>query len=92
MDDEFIFFECVHCDGEIAIKISELNCRIFRHGIYKKTYEQINPHMKKKECDRLFNQKLIYGCGKPFRIVEEIQINEKKETIKKYKIENSDYI
>lgn len=71
-EKEFICMMCPHCHEEIIIKIAELNCHIFRHGVYKKNWQQIDPHMKKKECDRLFNKKLIYGCGKPFKIVEEV--------------------
>ena len=37
------------------------------------------------ECDRLFNEGLIYGCGKPFRL-----IIDKKED--KFGTEKADYI
>jgi len=39
--------------------------------------------MKKEECDRLTNEGLIYGCGKPFKIIEENG---------KYKIFKCEYI
>ena len=48
--------ECPHC------KIVEVNCAIFRCGIYK----QIPPHLS-KECDAIVDK--IYGCGKPFCLV-----------------------
>lgn len=32
---------------------------------------QINPHMSKQECDKLKEQDLIYGCGKPFKLINE---------------------
>ena len=48
--------------------LKELNCRIFRHGVYKDNYKQIDPHMKKDECDLLKEKGLIYGCSKPFKI------------------------
>ena len=64
-----IIVNCPNCNDMVYIKIKEFNCRIFRHGIYKNNYKQIDPHLNKIECDRLFNQKLIYGCGKPFKIV-----------------------
>lgn len=60
--------KCPHC--HILVEVVELNCRIFRCGIYKETYEQINPHMPKKDCDELVLNNSIYGCGKPFRIPE----------------------
>ena len=30
----------------------------------------MNPHASKLECETLINNKLIYGCGKPFRITK----------------------
>lgn len=59
---------CPHC-GELIL-IEQLNCRIFRHGVLKSNNTQINPHASKAECDSLFQQELILGCGKPFRVVE----------------------
>lgn len=59
---------CPHCKDIIQIMKNQLNCKIFRHGIYKKSLEQINPHMSKKECDYLYHNNLIYGCGKPFKV------------------------
>jgi len=58
--------KCPHCDEYIIIE--QINCAIFRHGIYKDNYSQINPHLPKNDCDKLKNENLIYGCGKPFRI------------------------
>ena len=60
--------KCPHCG--IMVEVVELNCRIFRCGIYKSTHEQINPHLPKKECEELVLNNLIYGCGKPFCIPE----------------------
>lgn len=54
---------CPHCN--IAIFIEQVNCGIFRCGIYKDTMTQVDPHLSKEECDKLVN---IYGCGKPFQI------------------------
>lgn len=71
MDDNYIIIQCPHCKDYILVFKKELNCKIFRHGIYKDTMKQINPHLKKDECDKLINQNLIIGCGKPFQIIEE---------------------
>ena len=57
---------CPHC--ETTIVVEELNCRIFRCGILKSDGKQINPHLNKPECDRLYNNGLIYGCGKAFYV------------------------
>jgi len=43
---------------------------------------QINPHSTKEECEHYVRNNMIYGCGKPFRIVvknENNENNEKKE-------------
>jgi hypothetical protein len=59
---------CPHCKDPVLIE--KLNCCIFRHGIMKDTLKQIDPHCPKEECDRLFSQGLIYGCGKPFKVTK----------------------
>ena len=67
-DPNILIVKCPHCNEEILINKNEINCAIFRHGVFKKNMEQINPHLNKEECIRLYNNNLIYGCGKPFRI------------------------
>jgi hypothetical protein len=68
-NDNYYVFNCPHCLETIIVSISELNCRIFRHGIYKNTYKQVDPHLNKIECDRLLNEDKVYGCCKPFEII-----------------------
>ena len=58
---------CPHCLD--LVEIDQINCGIFRHGVFKDNNQQINPHLSKIDCDYLFNSNLIYGCGKPFKIV-----------------------
>jgi len=70
-DNLYIIVKCPHCKDFIYIAKKEFRCHIFRHGIYKSNYKQIDPHLNKKECDRLFNGNLIYGCGKPFKLLIE---------------------
>ena len=64
-----IVVNCPHCQEPVLIE--KLNCRIFRHGTYINTNEQIPPHTSKEICDNLVQEKRIYGCGKPFQIVED---------------------
>ena len=66
---EYIIITCPHCNNMIQILRKEFNCKIFRHGIYKKNFAQIDPHMKKDQCDYLKKNDLIYGCGKPYEIL-----------------------
>lgn len=58
---------CPHCEDFIIIE--KLNCGIFRHGVCKETYKQIDPHLSKEKCDLLVDNQLIYGCGRPFQIL-----------------------
>ena len=59
---------CPHCNEFIIIE--QINCGIFRHGTLKSNNTQINPHASKEECQYFINNSLIYGCGKPFRIIK----------------------
>lgn len=70
-------FNCPHCGMGVEVEKNQVNCCIFRHGaFFSKTPEgviipttQMNPHTPKEECDRLFSEGLIVGCGRPFRLV-----------------------
>jgi hypothetical protein len=63
---------CPHCKEPIII--DQLNCRIFRHGMFKYNFEQIPPHSSKPDCDRFVTDNLIFGCGKPFKIEPDGQV------------------
>lgn len=71
MVNDYILVTCPHCKDAIFIVKSEINCAIFRHGVLKDTFQQINPHAPKEECDHLFNDHMIFGCGKPFKVVDD---------------------
>jgi len=60
---------CPHCKFPILIMKKDINCAIFRHGTFKHNHMQIPPHSKKSFCDYLSKNNLIYGCGKPFRLL-----------------------
>jgi len=66
MNNNNLIVSCPHCQSLVIIE--ELNCKIFRHGTYKDTNQQIDPHSTKSVCDYLILNDLIYGCGKPFKI------------------------
>jgi len=69
MIDKYVIVECPHCNDMICVYLKDFNCFIFRHGVLKSNNEQIGPHLKKETCDQLFQDGLIYGCGKPFQII-----------------------
>lgn len=59
---------CPHCKEPVLIE--QLNCKIFRHGILKTNNIQIEPHSTKDLCEYFIKNNLIYGCGKPFQIIQ----------------------
>lgn len=67
----YITKKCPNCKNIVFLLKKDFNCKIYRHGVYKKDLKQIDPHMKKEDCIKLAKDGLIYGCGKPFEIIEE---------------------
>ncbi len=67
---ETTIVECPHCKQ--TCEIIELNCKIFRCGVMKSDYKQIDPHLPKDACDALAVDGLIFGCGKPFKLVQDV--------------------
>ena len=59
---------CPHCGD--YVEILQINCGIFRHGALKSNNQQIPPHSSKEFCDQMIKNKLIYGCGKPFKLIK----------------------
>lgn len=68
--DNFYIFTCPHCGLYIQVHKDEINCRIFRHAIYKNNFLQINPHTSEDECNKLKETGQVYGCTKPFMLVK----------------------
>ena len=66
---ETLHLQCPNCNLFVTINKKEINCAIFRHGVYKKDFKQINPHLDKINCDLLVKNNLIFGCGAPFKII-----------------------
>ena len=65
-NDNFYVFPCPHCLSLVRVEKNQLNCRIFRHGVFKKNGKGINPHLEKKKCDELVRNACVYGCARPF--------------------------
>ena len=68
-EGKFFIFTCPHCGGNVQVFPDDLRCHIFRHGAYKTGQGQMDPHTPKAECDRLVSEGIVWGCGKPFRVV-----------------------
>lgn len=71
LENDFYIFSCPHCSNDIIVHKTELNCRIFRHGIYKDSYKQLDPHASKLLCDELVISNQIIGCAKPFEVIND---------------------
>ncbi len=65
--EELPIIQCPHCKEFIIIE--QINCAIFRHGYLKNNQKQIDPHATKELCDYYVRENLIYGCGKPFKLI-----------------------
>ena len=66
--DKNYFISCPHCQTTIEISFDQLNCQIFRCGVYKTIgTPPINPHTTEEVCKRLVKDNLIWGCGGPFK-------------------------
>lgn len=70
-DDKSLQLACPHCEGIFNVFDNEIRCRIFRHGVHKKLLLPMNPHASKEECDRLVEEGIIFGCGKPFEMIKD---------------------
>jgi hypothetical protein len=62
---------CPHCQEPVMIHQKDINCAIFRHAVFKDTYQQIPPHASKELCDTWQEKGRVYGCAKPFRLVKQ---------------------
>jgi hypothetical protein len=67
--EEHIFI-CLHCGEPFIIAKKDFNCKILRHGVMKDTLRPMDPHASKETCEEFVQKGLIYGCGKPMRILQ----------------------
>jgi hypothetical protein len=62
------FISCPHCLQ--FVEIEQINCGIFRHAVFKSSGQQVPPHLSKEECVKLLELNEVFGCCKPFRLVQ----------------------
>jgi len=62
-----IVSKCPHCLEYVVVRPGEINCGVFRHGVMRRDFLQMDPHAPKSVCDSLYQKNLIYGCGRPLR-------------------------
>lgn len=89
LDGDYYNFQCPHCNHQIQVHKNDLNCKIFRHAVYKHNMQQISPHMPKILCERLIMNEQVYGCAKPFQLV---RIQDSRENQESYEVHMCDYI
>ena len=65
-----LYLECPSCKQYFVVAREDLRCRIFRHAVFRDTLSPIPPHSSKTEIETYLSQNKIYGCGKPFRVLE----------------------
>jgi hypothetical protein len=63
-----MFTHCPKCFS--ALELVEINCGVFRCGIFKKSFESISPHATKGDIMEWLSQDLIYGCGTPLELID----------------------
>lgn len=67
IENGLLLFECPHCSQLVQVLLQQINCKIFRHAVYKQNMVQVNPHMREEDCKKLGDT--VYGCTKPFQLV-----------------------
>lgn len=70
IDNDKLIFQCPNCGDFVLVFKNELNCKIFRHAVHKDNGQNINPHTSENECKKLVENNLVFGCAKPFRIIQ----------------------
>lgn len=66
-----MIYICPHCNDYIIVDNKDINCGIFRHAVYKNTLIQVSPHLEEELCNKLITENKVYGCCKPFKIIND---------------------
>ena len=82
MKTNYVLEPCPHCSEPVIIYFKDFNCKIFRHGVYKKDLKILDPHSSEEKCNMLKEKDLIFGCGKPFKLIKNEKYNEKYQLVK----------
>ena len=65
---DYFILVCPYCEEHILILKADINCGIFRHGVFKTSMESIPPHSSKQDIDTWLQEAKMFGCGQPFRL------------------------
>jgi hypothetical protein len=69
VEDGCLYFACPHCGGGVVVLESEVNCRIFRHGVMRDGSGGVPPHAPREQCDAMVAGDAVYGCARPFELI-----------------------
>ena len=67
---DYLILECPNCENFIQIYKKDINCKIFRHAVYKHNGESIDPHSSKEIIEEFKEKEIIYGCGIPLKYID----------------------
>lgn len=68
IDNVYNFF-CPHCKAATQVLPQQINCKIFRHAVFKINNVPINPHLPKSQCDDLIKRDIVRGCAGPLEFI-----------------------
>lgn len=66
--EEMFRFNCPHCEVILEVLKKDINCSIFRHGVFKNNWLLIPPHSSKEQINKWIEMDEMIGCGKPFKL------------------------
>jgi hypothetical protein len=66
VDGNLFHYQCPHCELWIQVRREDLNCKIFRHGVFIDSGKPIDPHASKGDVESQSHN--ILGCGGPHMI------------------------
>lgn len=76
-DDEWVSVDgdvyrvrCPGCGGVVEVKKGQVNCAIFRHGVFKDG-SQVPPHSTEAQIKMFRAVNIMEGCGAPFKLIDD---------------------
>lgn len=65
-ENDIYTFACPHCELLVQVQRNEINCRIFRHGVFISNQIPIPPHATQAQCHAFAVSPDVVGCCRPF--------------------------
>lgn len=58
---------CPHCATLFEVTPADMNCRIFRHAVFRHSGHFVPPHASRAQCRAWVKHHQVWGCGGPLR-------------------------